>query len=225
MKKKILITGSTGMVGAKILQLCLNSQEVSEIISIVRKPTIIKHEKYKEVVVKDFLHYEDQSSLFTEIDIVFYCLGVYTGTLPAEEFRMVNVDYPLNLAKAVHSKSPNAVFCLLSGQGADRSEKSAMQFARDKGTIENALSNLKFKAFYAFRPGYIYPTNKRKEPNFFYVLSRYIYPFIKLLGKNLSITDQQLANVMFTVGLNGYPKDILENKDMREFNVEIQPQD
>ena len=225
MKKKILITGSTGMVGGKILQLCLNSDKVSDIVSLVRKPTNTKHEKYKEVVVKDFLHYEDQSSLFTEIDIVFYCLGVYTGTLLAEEFRMVNVDYPLNLAKAVHSKSPNAVFCLLSGQGADRSEKSAMQFARDKGTIENALSNLKFKAFYAFRPGYIYPTNKRKEPNFFYVLSRYIYPFIKLLGKNLSITDQQLANVMFTVGLNGYPKDILENKDMREFNVEIQPQD
>ena len=225
MKKKILITGSTGMVGGKILQLCLNSEVITEIVSLVRKPTNTKHEKYKEVVVKDFLHYEGQSSLFTEINIVFYCLGAYTGTLPAEEFRMVNVDYPLNLAKAVHSKSPNAVFCLLSGQGADRSEKSAMQFARDKGTIENALSNLKFKAFYAFRPGYIYPTNKRKEPNFFYVLSRYIYPFIKLLGKNLSITDQQLANVMFTVGLNGYPKEILENMDMREFNVEIQPQD
>lgn len=225
MKKKILITGSTGMVGGKILQLCLSSEEVSEIISIVRKPTNSKHEKYKEVVVKDFLNYEGQSSLFTEIDIVFYCLGAYTGTLPAEKFRMVNVDYPLNLAKAVHSKSPNAVFCLLSGQGADRSEKSAMQFARDKGAIENALSNLNFKAFYAFRPGYIYPSTKRKEPNFFYVLSRYIYPFIKLLGKNLSITDQQLANVMFTIGLNGHPKEILENKDMRKFNVQIQPQD
>ena len=225
MKKKILITGSTGMVGGKILQLCLNSDKVSEIVSLVRKPTNTKHEKYKEVVVADFLHYEVQSSLFTEIDIVFYCLGTYTGTLPTNEFRKVNVDYPLNLAKAVHSKSPNAVFCLLSGQGADRSEKNSMQFARDKGAIENALSNLNFKAFYAFRPGYIYPTTKRKEPNFFYVLSRYIYPIIKLLGKNLSITDLQLAKVMFAVGLNGYPKEILENKDMREFNVEIQPQD
>ena len=215
MKKKILITGSTGMVGGKILQLCLNSEEVSEIISIVRKPTNTKHEKYKEVVIKDFLNYEGQSSLFTEIDIVFYCLGAYTGTLPADEFRKVNVDYPLNLAKAVHSKSPNLVFCLLSGQGADRSEKSTMQFARDKGVIENAISNLKFKAFYAFRPGYIYPTTKRKEPNFFYVLFRFMYPLVKLLGNNLSITEVQLAKVMFTVGLNGYPKEILENKDMR----------
>lgn len=215
MKKKILITGSTGMVGGKILQLCLNSEDVVEVKSLVRKSSNIKHEKYTEIVINNFLSYQDHLDILSEIDIVFYCLGAYTGTLPADEFRKVNVDYPLNLAKAVHSKSPNSVFCLLSGQGADRSEKSTMQFARDKGVIENAISNLKFKAFYAFRPGYIYPTTKRKEPNFFYVLFRFMYPLVKLLGNNLSITDVQLAKVMFTVGLSGYPKEILENKDMR----------
>jgi nucleoside-diphosphate-sugar epimerase len=215
MKKKILITGSTGMVGGKILQLCLNSEDVVEVKSLVRKSSNIKHEKYTEIVINNFLSYQDHLDILSEIDIVFYCLGAYTGTLPADEFRKVNVDYPLNLAKAVHSKSPNSVFCLLSGQGADRSEKSTMQFVRDKGVIENAISNLQFKAFYAFRPGYIYPTTKRKEPNFFYVLFRFMYPLVKLLGNNLSITDVQLAKVMFTVGLSGYPKEILENKDMR----------
>ena len=89
-----------------------------------------------------------------------------------------------------------------------------MQFARDKGAIENALSAMKFKSFYTFRPGYIYPTIKRVEPNFFYTLSRYLYPMLKLLGNNLSITDQKLAKTMFVVGLNGYSKEILENKDM-----------
>ena len=215
MKKKILITGSTGMVGGKILQLCLNSEDVVEVKSLVRKSSNIKHEKYTEIVINNFLSYQDHLDILSEIDIVFYCLGAYTGTLPADEFRKVNVDYPLNLAKAVHSKSPNSVFCLLSGQGADRSEKSTMQFVRDKGVIENAISNLQFKAFYAFRPGYIYPTTKRKEPNFFYVLFRFMYPLVKLLGNNLSITDVKLAKVMFTVGLSGYPKEILENKDMR----------
>ena len=215
MKKKVLITGSTGMVGGNILKLCFESDEVVEVKSLVRKYSNTKHEKYKEIVINDFLKYEDHLAILSEIDIVFYCLGAYTGTLPPDEFRKVNVDYPLNLAKAVYSKSPNAIFCLLSGQGADRSEKSTMQFARDKGVIENAISNLKFKAFYAFRPGYIYPTTKRKEPNFFYVLFRIIYPLVKLLGNNLSITDEQLAKVMFSVGLNGYPKEILENKDMR----------
>lgn len=215
MKNKVVITGSTGMVGSIVLQLCLDSNEVSEIIALVRKSTSIQHPKYKEVVVTDFLDYTNQQQYFKEIDIVFYCLGAYTGSVPADEFRLINYDYPLSLSKAIHEKSPNATFCLLSGQGADRTEKSTMQFARDKGAIENALSGLHFKAFYSFRPGYIYPTKKRKEPNFFYTLSRFLYPILKLMGNNLSITDIQLAKTIFYVGLNGYSKEILENKDMR----------
>jgi len=215
MENKVVITGSTGMVGSIVLQLCLDCNEVSEIISLVRKPTSIQHPKYKEVVVADFLHYQDQAALFNDVNIVYYCLGAYTGSVPADEFRIINYDYPLNLAKAIHEKSPNATFCLLSGQGADRTEKSTMQFARDKGAIENALSALHFKSFHSFRPGYIYPTKKRKEPNTFYVISRMVYPLLKLMGKSLSITDQQLAKTIFNVGLNGYSKEILENKDMR----------
>lgn len=214
MSKKVIITGSTGMVGSKVLQLCLESNEVFEVIALVRKPAGIQHLKYKEVIVTNFLDYEDQTTLFNNVSIVFYCLGAYTGTVPADEFRIINYDYPLSLAKAIHSESPNATFCLLSGQGADRTEKSSMQFARDKGAIENALSALHFKSFYSFRPGYIYPTQKRKEPNYFYTLSRILYPLLKLLGANLSITDQHLAKTMFTVGLNGYAKEVLENKDM-----------
>ena len=34
MKKKILITGSTGMVGGNILQLCFNSEEIAEVINV-----------------------------------------------------------------------------------------------------------------------------------------------------------------------------------------------
>jgi nucleoside-diphosphate-sugar epimerase len=215
MKKKVIITGSTGMVGGILLQSCLNCNVVDEVIALVRKPTQRSNEKYKEVIVDDFLDYHHLAHLFSGVDVVFYCLGVYTGAVPAEEFRKINVDYPYNLAKSIHEKSPNATFCLLSGQGADRTEKSKMQFARDKGAIENALAGLGFKSFYAFRPGYIYPTTKRKEPNSFYTVSRLLYPIIKLLGNNLSITDQQLAATMYEVGMNGYSKEILENKDMR----------
>ena len=217
MNKKVVITGSTGMIGGIVLQLCLKSNEVAEIISLVRKPTNLKNEKYKEVIVEDFLNYDHYFDLFNNVDIVFYCLGVYTGSVPADVFRKINYDYPLNLAKSIHKNSPNATFCLLSGQGADRTEKSKLQFARDKGAIENALSALSFKSFYSFRPGYIYPTTKRKEPNFFYIASRYLYPILKLLGNSLSITDLQLANTMLVVGLNGYTNEILENKDMRLF--------
>ena len=206
------------MVGNIVLQHCLQNNDINEVVSLVRKPTSLVHEKYKEVIVPNFLDYDKYVELFKDAHIIFYCLGTYTGTVSATEFRKINFDYPYNLAKAIHHQSPNATFCLLSGQGADRTEKSKMQFARDKGAIENALSALCFKSFFTFRPGYIYPTIKRKEPNFFYKLSRCLYPVLKLLGNNLSITDQQLANVIFTVGMNGYDHEILENSDMRKLN-------
>ena len=214
MKKKVLITGSTGMVGGIVLQLCLLNNDIAEIIALVRKPTLKAHEKYKEVIVNDFSDYQPYTHLFKQVDIVYYCLGAYTGTVSSTEFRMINFDYPYNLAKEIYSHSPNSIFCLLSGQGADRTENSKMQFARDKGAIENALSKLGFQSFYTFRPGYIYPTIKRKEPNLMYTLSRLFYPIIRLLGKNLSITDQQLAKTIFLVGMNGYQKEILENREM-----------
>ena len=153
MKKKVVIVGSTGMVGGIVLQLCLQHQDVIEVTALVRKSTNIQHEKYKEIVVSDFLNYDMYTHLFNNTSIVYYCLGVYTGSVPSDEFRKINVDYPYQLAISIHSLAPNATFCLLSGQGADTTEKSSMQFARDKGTIENTLSagdlspNLQLKVY------------------------------------------------------------------------------
>tara|TARA_R110002094_G_scaffold8828_2_gene18381 strand:- start:559 stop:891 length:333 start_codon:yes stop_codon:yes gene_type:complete len=105
----------------------------------------------------------------------------------------------------------------LSGAGADRSEKSKMMFAKDKGRAENLLQKLELGEFISFRPAYIYPVAARKEPNFTYRLSRFLYkPLISKLGKNMSIKSTSLADSMFKVGLNGSEKGILENKDILE---------
>ena len=215
MNKKVVISGSTGMVGSALLQLCLKSDLVREVISLVRKKTGLVHEKLNEVIIDDFLNYDNCKANFKEVDVIFYCLGVYTGSVQEKEFRKITVDYPMALAKCIIKHSPDASFYLLSGQGADRSEKSKMMFARDKGAVENQLSAIGFKSFYSFRPGYIYPSIPRKEPNVFYSISRLIYPLIKLLGNNLSVTSEKLANAMFKVGMHGYPKEIIENKDIR----------
>jgi len=68
--------------------------------------------------------------------------------------------------------------------------------------------------FYSFRPGYIYPVVKRKEPNMMYSVSRGLYPLIRMFGKNTSIKSAELGKAMCKVGLNGYGKSILENKDI-----------
>lgn len=214
MNHKVIITGATGMIGSLVLELCLKSEEVSNVTSLLRRASGIKHVKLNEVVIDDFLNLDESASYFESIDIVFYCLGVYTGAVDRDQFRKITVDYPETLARVLYEKNPDIRFCLLSGKGADRSERSRLMFARDKGAIENRLSEIGFKSFHAFRPSYIYPVTPRKEPNFSYKGSRFLYPLLKLLGSGFSIKSTELASAIFNVGLNGCDLEILENKDI-----------
>lgn len=204
------------MIGGLVLQLCLDNQNVSSVTSLVRQSSEVKHAKFNEVIIDDFSALNKDASYFESIDIVYYCLGVYTGAVDRDQFREITIDYPEALAKVLYSKNPEIIFCLLSAAGADRSERSPVMFAKDKGIIENRLSKMGFKAFHAFRPGYIYPVTPREEPNLTYRVIRFLYPLIKLLGSNSSIKSTELAASMFKVGLYGNDKEIFENRDIFE---------
>ena len=117
-----------------------------------------------------------------------------------------------NFIKIVHRQ----LFVYLSGAGADRKEKSKIPFALYKGRAENQIAKIGFQNFYCFRPAYIYPVQKRKEPNFLYSLGRFLYPILKLFGKRFSIPSTKLAKAMFTVGCKGAKQQILENQDIIE---------
>lgn len=213
---KVLIAGSTGMIGELILKHCLNSIEINEVRSLVRKPSITKHVKLKEIVIENFEDYPKHIDLFKEIDVAFFCIGVYTGQVPDAIFKLITVNYATEFATALKRESPKATLCLLSGMGADRTEKSRTSFARYKGMAENRISLLNLK-FYAFRPGYIYPVVQRKEPNIGYQFFRFIYPITKYFGKGASIKSSELALAMFKVGLNGAETEILENREIFKY--------
>jgi len=189
---------------------------VSKLVSLVRKTGKIKHEKLEEVVVEDFENYSAQINSFGDVSAAFFCIGVYTGAVSREEFKKITVDYAIAFGKTLEEYSPESRLCLLSGSGADRTEKSRIMFAKDKGIAENALSKLQLSAFHTFRPAYIYPVKKRKEPNFTYAATRFLYPLIKLFGKNASIKSTELAEGMFKAGMNGCDKEVLENRDILE---------
>ena len=214
MMKKAIITGSTGMIGGLILELCLSDEEISEVLLLNRRPIGIQNKKIREVILEDFSDYSKAAELFSDIDAAFFCLGAYTGKVPDELFRKITVDYAVAFAKMLHEKSPNASLCLLSGAGADRKEKSRYSFAKYKGIAENQIVALGIEKFYCFRPAYIYPVTPRKEPNFMYKAMRFLYPLLRLFGKNMSIRSTDLARAMFEVGLNGGQKQILENRDI-----------
>ena len=201
------------MIGLLVLEHCLTSNEVTEVVSLVRKTTETKNPKLKEVLIENFADYSEHQDTFKNVDIAFFCIGVYTGQVPDKKFKEITVDYAVAFAEAVQNENPKATFCLLSGAGADRSEKSRTSFAKYKGMAENQISSLGLN-FYTFRPAYIYPVTPRKEPNLVYRISRTLYPLIRLMGANGSIKSTKLAQAMFKVGLNGSDSEILENKDI-----------
>ena len=203
------------MIGALVLQKCLNSNDVNIVTSIVRKASGINHPKLKEIIHPNFSDYSSISEVFKDQDIAFYCIGVYTGAVPRDEFRKITVDYTLAFAEMLRIKSDKTTFCFLSGQGADQTEKSKMMFAMDKGIAENSLQRMKFNQFYTFRPGYIYPSTPRVEPNVSYKIMKALYKPFSIIYPNIGISSENLASAIVEVGWNGYSKSILENKDIR----------
>ncbi|MCX6276129.1 MAG: NAD-dependent epimerase/dehydratase family protein [Bacteroidetes bacterium] len=220
--KNVIITGGSGMIGGLILKDCLERNDVAKVTSLVRRGSGIVHPKLMEVIHDDFLNYTAVESHFKNQDVCFFCIGVYTGQVPTDEFVKITVDYTKAFAETLKQQSPNAVFCFLSGSGADPKEKSRILFAREKGKAENILLGLKFKATYIFRPGYIYPVTARKEPNLSYRLFRVLYRYIfKWALTAIGITSEQLAYVIEETGINGGSKVIYENAEMRKLAGDI----
>ncbi|MTI31547.1 NAD(P)H-binding protein [Xanthovirga aplysinae] len=213
--KRVLITGATGMIGGLVLKESLSSPDVKEVISLVRRPSGISKKNLKEVIIPDFKNYAQFEDLFKAIDTVYFCIGVYTGQVSKEKFKEITVDYITSFVDTLKKHSPKATFCFLSGAGADRTERSRMAFAKYKGMAENYLLK-ELEHVQIFRPGYIYPVHKRKEPNITYEISRALYPLIRLMGKNTSIKSTELASAIFQSG-DASGKRTLENRDIVNF--------
>lgn len=214
--KNAIITGGTGMIGGLILQACLNSEDIGNVTVISRASTGITHDKLIEVIHSDFTDFSTIESHFQNQDIVYFCLGVYTGAVDRDTFRTITVDYTKAFADTIKKQSPLASICFLSGMGADQTEKSRMMFAKDKGIAENYLISQNFKQLNIFRPGYIYPVIPRKEPNISYKIMRFLYPVYKWIFPNGVITSTELARAMFISGIKETQSTVLENRSIKD---------
>jgi uncharacterized protein YbjT (DUF2867 family) len=217
-QKRLVIVGATGMVGGYALRYALENSAVARVTSIGRKNVGISHPKLKEVLHPDFADCSALANTLAGQDAAIFCLGTYTGAVSDAEFRKITAGYTIEFARVLHGSSPGAAFSFLSGNGADRTGRSRLPFARYKGEAENALLAAGFPKVYIFRPAYIYPVKPRKEPNFSYRLLRAIYPVFRVLFPNQVIRADDLARIMVDVVVtNAGPRggSVFENRDIR----------
>jgi len=213
MPMKVIITGATGMVGEAVLLECLDHPAVGEVLVVNRKPAGVSHPKLTEIIHADFFDPAPLRAAIAGYDACFFCLGVSSVGLDAEQYRRMTYDLTLGFARVLAQANPAMAFCYITGKGTDSSEQGRLAWARVKGATENALLRL-FPNAYMFRPGMMKATPGQKNLPAIYRYLAWIYPLGRALFPASFSTLQELARAMINAAGKGHPKHILEVDDI-----------
>ena len=211
---KVIITGTTGMVGRGVLIECLESSSIEKVLVINRNSLKLNHPKLKEVIHKDFFDFSSIKKELKGYDACFHCMGVSSVGMKEEEYHRFTYGITEELAKTLFDINSQMIFNYVSGEGTDSTEKGKVMWARVKGKTENMILNMGFKDAYMFRLQVILPLKGVKSKtywvNVFYKLMR---PFFGLLVKRKNITTSvNVGKAMINSVLVGSSSKLLENE-------------
>ena len=214
---KIILFGSSGMVGQGVLRECLRDPEVEQVLSLVRAPTGQQDPKLREVVHTDFTSFTALGAELSGYDACFFCLGVSSAGMKEDAYARVTYDITLAAAEVLARQNPGMTFIYVSGTGTDSTEQGRSMWARVKGRTENALLKLPLKA-YMFRPGFIQPLDGIKSKTRLYragyAIAAPLYPVWKALFPRYVIDTRKVGRAMLAVAKRGADKRLLENRDI-----------
>jgi uncharacterized protein YbjT (DUF2867 family) len=213
---KIIITGTTGMVGEGVMQRCLDNPNVEKVLAISRKPNGHHHPKLVELIHKDFADLSAVEDQLAAFDACFFCAGISSVGVSKEQYEKITYDLTLSFARTLAKLNPAMTFTYVSGQGTDSSEKGKSHWARVKGKTENDLKKLPFKSVFAYRPGMMKPLPGALHVISYYKYFAWIYPIGRMLYPNGFNTLAEVGDSMVYVSLNGFDKFILEGKEITE---------
>lgn len=207
---KVIITGATGMVGEGVLLHCLQSDDVSEVLMINRKPYGLSHPKLKELIVADFNKIADESYHLSGFDACFYCAGVSSIGKNEAEFTRIIFDTTLNFAKALYALNHEMVFNFVTG--AQTKTDGTQMWQRVKGRTEDALMALGFRGQYNFRPGVMTPVEGQKNVRWFF---KPVIAVVSYVLPKQSLSLHEVGQAMIHTVTRGYYKQVLEISDIK----------
>ncbi len=215
----ILVTGSTGMAGSEVIRQAILDDSVTKIYALARKPLTIVHPKLQTIIHTNFLNYTGVENYFAESNACIWCLGISQLQATKEQLAIITVDYTIAAAKTMLAANPNSSFVFLSGNGADRTEKSKISFAKLKGKAENELLKLNFNHLAIARPDAIWPKHKHTTAPFAYKLAFPFYPLVELFAPSKIIKSDVLAKALLHIAKNKLAKDTFENMELRQLGT------
>jgi uncharacterized protein YbjT (DUF2867 family) len=212
---KVILFGATGMVGQGALRECLLAGDVSEVVSVGRRPTGVRHAKLVERELADFTDPSPIESDLAGADACFYCLGISSVGVDEATFTRVCHDYPVAAARALAKINPELTFVYVSGAGTD--VHSRQMWARVKGRTEEEIQALLPHA-YAFRPGFIQPrygaTSRTGWYRAVYAITAPLMPALTRTAPRWFTTTDRLGQAMLRAARTGFPSHVVEGRDL-----------
>lgn len=213
-KIRVVITGSTGMVGEGVLHVCLQHPAVETVLVINRKTGGITHPKLKEIIHADFYNLAPIEDQLGGYNACFFCLGISSIGMKEPEYFKVTYTLTMHVAGTLSKLNTDMTFCYISGAGTDSSERGRSMWARVKGKTENDLMKLPFKAVYAVRPGFIRSFKGLQHTHAFYKYVSWMFPIGRRVYPKGFCTMEELALCMIHLAQKGYEKKVVEGTDI-----------
>ncbi len=215
---KVVLFGSTGMIGSGALLECLDDDGVTAVTSVVRRPTGQSHPKLTEVTCADFADLAPIEDQLAGHDACLWCLGVSAAGMTEEAYRHITVDFTRAAVETLHRLNPELAFCFISGAGTD--VDSAQMWARAKGEAEQIVLGAGFARAACFRPAGIQPkrgvVSKTRSYRIMYATLGWLIALLRPVMTGMITDTVTLGRAMIRVAREGSPSPILENKDINE---------
>ncbi len=155
---RLIVLGSTGLVGRHLLDLALANPDVSQIVAPVRRAIPAREKLFAPVVDFDCL----PDANWWQADAILCALGTTMRKAGSRKaFRRIDHDYPLRVAELGKQHGVN-VFVLNSALGAN--VQSLFFYNRVKGETERDLAALDFGSLTFVRPGLIGGLRAERRP-------------------------------------------------------------
>jgi uncharacterized protein YbjT (DUF2867 family) len=213
-KLRVLVTGSTGMVGEGVLQVCLNNPHVEKVVALNRRTVGFSHPKLTEILLADFHDLKSIEQQLAGLNACFHCMGISSIGIDEATYKDITYTLSITLGETMSRLNPGSVFCYLSGAGTDGTETSKMAWSRLKGRTENELAAMPFRSMYRYRPGFIKPLPGARHVQAFYKFVDWLFPLgRKILPEHFS-TLEEIGRSMIYVGLHDKKTEILAGKEI-----------
>lgn len=171
----ILILGSTGLIGAHVLNICCEDHFFSTVRTLVRRSQNAINSKH-QIHVNEMSQLETAADAFS-VDVVVCALGTTIKKAGSKDaFKKVDLDLVVNCANMA-KKSGVKHYVVVSSLGAK--SDSANFYLNIKGQMEESLKTLAFEKLSIVRPSLL--LGKRNDFRFGEYIGGKVFPLMNLL--------------------------------------------